>query len=154
MSTLIFIHKSIVYLGITHANFHDHRPSRTIVLEFSFCFGGSHVPNSDLVLCKQAYYITLQAVYMIIIIDLGLFQYSMCSEMQWAELRTNKLTRSPVRKYEHQRYHKKYQYNRLFTDLLYKTCAIGVFRCQWIILVPFGCLTPYQLLNISIRFVR
>ena len=40
-------------------------------------------------------------------------------------LRTNEQTRSPVRMYEHTRYHKKYQYNRLFTDLLYKTCMIG-----------------------------
>ena len=42
-----------------------------------------------------------------------------------------------ARTYEHTRYLEKYQYNliqrqynRLFTDLLYKTCAIGVFRCQ------------------------
>ena len=38
-------------------------------------------------------------------------------------------------------YLKKHQYYRLFTYLLYKTCANGVFRCQQAISVAFSWLT-------------
>ena len=179
MSAFPIIHKVIVYLDITHAKFRDDPAIRTVNLLFLLVFQGSKCTNSGFVLCKYAQYIPWEAIYMIILIQLGLFQYSMCygnkreyvlsvvSHERYVIRVTNSLqppphrgaptpplTSLPILCLSPSICHRVCKIQRfiyIYYTKLVKMVYIGATR---MIQFPLVALYPHQLLNITVSFVQ
>ena len=146
---------------------------------FLLVFQGSKCTNSGFVLCKYAQYIPWEAIYMIILIQLGLFQYSMC----YGNKREYVLSVVSHERYVYQSYElttapppprgtppathlsphtlsqsfdlpPSLQNTTFYLHILYKTYKNGIYiGATRMIQFHLVALYPHQLLNITVSFV-